>query len=400
MDARTELMLMLAARAQHVTERLRPWLDEDLDVVVDRYSGSTLAYQGYGAGPAARRRSASPATSPPGGLWPDLTILLDVPLEAGGARRTGARRTASRPRTVEFHERVRQGYLELAAADPPAWVVIDGSGDPEEVAARVRRQCAGGSGAPSPVSSEPLPTAPVLERIVGQPRAVRILRASVRAPCTPTCSSGRPGAASGRRRWPSPPRSAARTAAAGSAPPAERHSPGAIPTSSIVERAGASISAPQAREVSRLALRSPRAAPYQVLVLVDFHLVEKAGPVLLKTIEEPPDTTVIIVLADYVPAELVTIASRCLSVEFDPLAESDIVAVLSREDVGLPAAEAVAQVARGRLDRARLLARDEGFSVRMERWRQIPGRLDGTGATSRPPRRRARSRRRPSRSRS
>jgi DNA polymerase-3 subunit delta' len=231
------------------------------------------------------------------------------------------------------------------------------------------------------LSSEPLPIAPVLDRIVGQPRALRILRASVRAPVHAYLFVGPPG--SGKRE------AAMAFAAAlccpnggcGQCTACKEALAGRHPDVVTVERSGASISAPQAREVVRLALLSPRAAPYQVLVLVDFHLVEQAGPVLLKTIEEPPDTTVVIVLADYVPSELVTIASRCLSVEFDPLAESDIVTVLSREDVGLPAAEAVAQVARGRLDRARLLARDEGFSVRMERWRQIPGRLDGTGAT-------------------
>ncbi len=232
------------------------------------------------------------------------------------------------------------------------------------------------------MSADPLPNAPVLDRIVGQPRATRILRASVAAPVHAYLFVGPPG--SGKRE------AAIAFAAALCCPNggcgqcvacrealAERH-----PDVVVVERSGQWISVDQARDVTRLSLRSPRAARYQVLVLVDLHLVEKAGPALLKTIEEPPDTTVIIVLADYVPAELVTIASRCLTVEFDPLRESDIVTVLSREEVDLPAAEAVAQVARGRLDRARLLARDEGFSVRMERWRQVPARLDGTGATA------------------
>ena len=231
------------------------------------------------------------------------------------------------------------------------------------------------------MSAEPLPHAPVLDRIVGQPRATRILRASVEAPVHAYLFVGPPG--SGKRE------AAMAFAAAlccpnggcGQCVSCQEALAGRHPDVVVVERKGASISVDQAREVTRLALRSPRAAKYQVLVLDDFHLVEKAGPALLKTIEEPPDTTVVIVVADYVPAELVTIASRCLTVEFDPLGESDIVAVLSREDVALPAAEAVAQAARGRLDRARLLARDEGFSVRMERWRQIPGRLDGTGAT-------------------
>jgi len=231
------------------------------------------------------------------------------------------------------------------------------------------------------VSADPLPNAPVLDRIVGQPRATRILRASVPAPVHAYLFVGPPG--SGKRE------AAMAFAAAlccpnggcGQCVACREALAGRHPDVVVVERAGQWISVEQARDVTRLSLRSPRAAKYQVLVLVDLHLVEQAGPALLKTIEEPPDTTVVIVLADYVPSELVTIASRCLTVEFDPLGESDIVAVLSREEVDLPAAEAVAQVARGRLDRARLLAKDEGFSVRMERWRQIPARLDGTGAT-------------------
>jgi dTMP kinase len=149
MDPRTELMMMLAARAQHVTERLRPWLDEDHDVVVDRYSGSTLAYQGYGRGlPLSALCVACDLAT--GGLWPDLTILLDVPREEGDARRTGARDDRIEAEDGEFHERVRQGYLELAAADPSCWVVIDGTDSPEEVAARVLSAVRGRLAAHSP----------------------------------------------------------------------------------------------------------------------------------------------------------------------------------------------------------------------------------------------------------
>ena len=136
MDARAELMMMLAARAQHVAERLRPWLEDGLDVVVDRYSGSTLAYQGYGRRLAleALRVACDLAT---GGLWPDVTILLDVPLEESGTRRAGTPRDRIESEDDEFHIRVRLGYLELAAEESATWVVIDGAGEPEEVATRV-----------------------------------------------------------------------------------------------------------------------------------------------------------------------------------------------------------------------------------------------------------------------
>jgi dTMP kinase len=134
-DARTELMLALAARAQHVSERIRPALGAGHDVVVDRFSGSTLAYQGYGRGlPVAEiRRACDLAT---GGLWPDLTVLLHVPVEVGAARRVAA---GSRPDRFEsegsgFHVRVAEGFLALAAEDPGRWIVLDGTGDVDEVA--------------------------------------------------------------------------------------------------------------------------------------------------------------------------------------------------------------------------------------------------------------------------
>lgn len=236
---------------------------------------------------------------------------------------------------------------------------------------------------PASARLRPAPSAhsPVLERIVGQARAVSLLEASIAAPLHAYLFVGPPG--SGRRE-------AALAFGAALACPnngcgicetcrealAGRH-----PDVVVVERRGASISVEQARDVTRLALRTPRAAPYQVLVLVDFHLVSLAAPALLKTIEEPPDTTVIVVTADSVPADFVTIASRCLRVDFDPLTEVEIAQVLEREGVEQGRAAVVAQAAGGRLDRARLAVRDEGFSARLDRWREVPSRFDGTGAT-------------------
>ena len=138
-DPRAELMLMLAARAQHVSEVIRPRLDAGRDVVVDRYSGSTLAYQGYGRGlPLQEIRGACDLAT--GCLWPDLTILLDVPVEVGTARRTSA---GGEPDRIEaerdgFHVRVRGGFLAEAAADASSWVVIDGTLDPGDVERQVR----------------------------------------------------------------------------------------------------------------------------------------------------------------------------------------------------------------------------------------------------------------------
>ncbi len=222
--------------------------------------------------------------------------------------------------------------------------------------------------------------APVLERVRGQQGAIRLLASSVGSPVHAYLFLGPPG--TGRLD------AAIAFGAALLCPDggcgecascrealARRH-----PDLEVIERAGASILVDQAREVARMALRTPRAAPYQVLVLVDFDLVDKAAPALLKTIEEPPDTTVIILIAESVPRPFVTIASRCVQVQFEPLGGETIVEVLLAHGVEVATATAAAEAAGGRLDRARLLARDSGFADRLHRWRTVPSRLDGTGA--------------------
>ena len=133
-DPRAELMLMLAARAQHVTERIEPALAAGTDVVVDRFSASTLAYQGYGRGlPLEEVRQACDLAT--GGRWPDLTILLDVEVATGADRRRHERPDRIESEDADFHERVRRGFLALAAAEPGAWAVLDGSRSKDEVAA-------------------------------------------------------------------------------------------------------------------------------------------------------------------------------------------------------------------------------------------------------------------------
>ncbi len=148
----------------------------------------------------------------------------------------------------------------------------------------------------------------------------------------------------------------------------------------VVEREGASISVDQAREIIRLALRSPLEGTRKVLVLTDFHLVTNAGPTLLKIIEEPPPSTVFVVLAEQVTNELVTIASRCVQVPFVGLALEAVVSALINEGVASDRAEQAARAAGGRLDRARLLATDPELASRFSFWQTIPRRLDGTGA--------------------
>ena len=149
----------------------------------------------------------------------------------------------------------------------------------------------------------------------------------------------------------------------------------------VVERLGPFITVDQAHEITRMASRTPTEGRRKVLVLVDFHLADKAAPALLKTIEEPPPSTVFIILADHVPPELVTIASRCVRIDFLPLTEENIIETLEAEGIGSDAAAEAARAAGGRMDRARILASDPEVVARRSAWESVPARLDGTGAT-------------------
>ena len=136
-DARADALLFNAARAQLVAEVIRPALAAGEAVVCARFADSTLAYQGYGAGlPIAELRSVAGVAT--GGLAPDLTILLDVAPEVGLARKADdARNRFESGFDVEFHRRVRSGFLDLAREEPRRWRVIDGDRDAEAVFADV-----------------------------------------------------------------------------------------------------------------------------------------------------------------------------------------------------------------------------------------------------------------------
>ncbi len=135
LSPRAEALLMAADRAQHVAEVVRPALDAGRAVVSDRFTGSTLAYQGHGRGLDGGELAWLSAWAAEG-LEPDLVVLLDVDREVAAARRCRPRDRMEAAGDT-FHQRVVEGYRSLAAADPGRWVVVDGSGTVEEVAARV-----------------------------------------------------------------------------------------------------------------------------------------------------------------------------------------------------------------------------------------------------------------------
>ena len=134
MHPRTEVLLFLAARAQLVEEVIRPALNAGKIVISDRYADSTLAYQGYGHG-ASLEQLQSLLKFATGGVKPDLTLLLDLDIEKGLNRKRlgGDEWNRLDAYALAFHQRVRQGYLELAQAEPQRWVLIDAARPPEIV---------------------------------------------------------------------------------------------------------------------------------------------------------------------------------------------------------------------------------------------------------------------------
>ncbi len=156
LDPRSELFLFVAVRAQHVAEVIRPALEHDDVVICDRFGDSSVAYQGHGRGLSIDdvREANRMATR---GLVPDLTVLLDVPVEMG----LGRQELALSPSTssgqasgkggenvpdrigqegAEFHERVRQGYLAMASEEPQRFLVVDGTLTAEEITRTIWRR--------------------------------------------------------------------------------------------------------------------------------------------------------------------------------------------------------------------------------------------------------------------
>ena len=141
MHSRTETLLFCAARAQLVEEVIFPHLDQGEIVILDRYADSTLAYQGYG-----HRHDLDLIRSlldfATGGLKPDITFLLDIDPEIGLRRRQtgGGEWNRLDAYQLEYHQRVRRGYLEMAALEPKRWRVVDASLAPDVVQSHLQNE--------------------------------------------------------------------------------------------------------------------------------------------------------------------------------------------------------------------------------------------------------------------
>lgn len=224
-------------------------------------------------------------------------------------------------------------------------------------------------------------TRSVWDGVIGQPRAVAQLTRAAASPVHAYLFVGPPGSTKDE---------AARAFAAlllagvddADSRDARLALTGEHPDVSEVRRAGATISKDQVSDVIRAASLAPVEGRRKVMVLHEFHLLDATGAArLLKTLEEPPASAVFVVLADQVPPELVTIASRCVRIDFTSVADGDIRDVLVAEGVPPDQAELAAHAAEGNLTRARVLASDPDLVQRRAAFASIPHRLDGTGTT-------------------
>ena len=365
---------MAADRAQHVAEVVRPALAAGRHVVSDRYMGSTLAYQGFGRGLAVddapravglgRRRAVARRRRPA--------------RRRAGARRRPAPARAPRPDGGggrRLPRRVNDGYRALAAAEPDRWLVVDGPRTPDAVEAavwkalvdRAPRPGAARAGAPAtgpgwrashprrrparehrhPHDRQPgEPVAPTWWARPGPSASWRRgRRAGARLPARRPAGLGQAGAGRGvrgraagggdRRRGPRPARSAW--------PSAEQH-----PDLRVVEPEGNTFRKGDAERLVRHATLAPVEGRRKVVVGLGTEFMEdEAAGYLLKTIEEPPASTVFVLLATEVVPELVTIASRCVRVELSGLPDAVVAERLVAEGVDPERAEA-----RGRGPRA------------------------------------------------
>lgn len=225
--------------------------------------------------------------------------------------------------------------------------------------------------------------ATVWDKVIGQPRATALLDGAATAPVHAYLLLGPRG--SGKR--------AAAAVFAGEllaradeGGDVARHRRLAVseqhPDLVIIAPEGRTLRRAEAETIITEGTRSPIEGRRKVIVVDRFHTAEpEAAATLLKTIEEPPPSTIFVVLSEEIPPEHVTVASRCVRIDFPPVAEGAIVDHLVATGVDAERAALIATASGGNVDRAILLAGDERFVARRDAWHDVPSRLDGTGST-------------------
>jgi DNA polymerase-3 subunit delta' len=223
--------------------------------------------------------------------------------------------------------------------------------------------------------------ASVWDDVVGQDEAVRRLVRAAEAPVHAYLFIGPPGSTKKEAA-----RSFAATIIGGVDDPDQRDAAlvlrGEHPDVKEIERVGPAISKDQADEIVRTASLAPSEGERKVMILDEFHLLRaEAASRLLKTIEEPPPSTTFVILADFLPHDLITIASRCARIEFRLVDQQHVADRLVSEGVDPESAAEAAHAAGGNLDRARVLAADPELAARRRAFAEVPHEIDGNGAT-------------------
>jgi DNA polymerase III subunit delta' len=157
---------------------------------------------------------------------------------------------------------------------------------------------------------------------------------------------------------------------------------GSDPDLHFVHRTGAMLSVPDMRRLVALAQRRPLQAGRQVVIVTDVHLGGPAAPALLKTLEEPPGSTVFVLLADDIPPELATVASRCVQIPFPPVPRATMVDWLVGRGVPDDVAAVVADSSGGNPERARVMIEDPDVAARAALWSSVPDQLNDTGVVA------------------
>ena len=148
----------------------------------------------------------------------------------------------------------------------------------------------------------------------------------------------------------------------------------------LFERSGPALTTEEAREIVRVSVTSPYEGNCKVIFVEDIDLAQGSAPMILKVLEEPPDSTHFILTAQQVPPELATISSRCTTIEFNPINRQELLKLLISSGLDHEHSSVVATAANGSVDRAMLLAADQTALDRWNAWSCLPRDLDGTGS--------------------